>query len=454
MQQTVRLLGELGERYGAKHQYYNLRTPAEAIKLLCINYPEMVQELAHAHEHGVGYRVIQAGTDLDYEDLKLPLGSNDLILTPVIAGSGGSSTQILVGIGLVAASFLLPGAGLFGTTSAFGALAAGSTAAIPYAGAIGVAGGAFGTAVGTALSAIGASLILGGVSQLLSPQPETPKLTGFDGPVTNENLGGPQSVERATSGIQSYAFSGPANSVGQGATVPVAYGEVLAGSHLISSDVDVTSGDREQITTFVKPPGPSSVRIGGQKVITSTWPTAKVNLNRTLIQGSIIFKPTVGPKKGKYRSKQVKVGDHIYLRNGQRYSDFSNDQFGTTATSDLADDWVGVMLQLDKGLFEHVSGKGTTKVDGFITYRLEVLRDMERGPNVIVGSSTATIQGILRNKDNYRWCHLVKSAKLKSGAEKHFVRVYIVDFGVDSSLRSDNLKVVGVGHRIGMNPRK
>ena len=423
MQQTVRLLGELGERYGAEHQYYNLRTPAEAIKLLCINYPEMLQELAHAHEHGVGYKVIQAGTDLNYEDLKLPLGSNDLILTPVIAGSGGSGTgQILLGLGIVAASVFIPGLGL------------------------GLSG-----ALVTKVGLVGGALILQGTAQLLSPQPETPKLTGFDGPVTNENLGGPQSVERATSGIQSYAFSGPANSVGQGATVPVAYGEVLAGSHLISSDVDVTSGNREQITTFVKPPGPSSVRIGGQKVITSKAPTAKSNLNRTLIQGSIIFKPTIGPKEGRYKSKQLKVGDHIYLRNGQKYSDFSNDQFGTNATADLADDWVGVMLQLDEGLFEHVSGSGTTKVDGFITYRLEVLRDMEKGPNLVVGSSTATIQGILRDKDNYRWCHCVRSAKLKSGAEKHFVRVHIVDLGVDSSLRSDNLKVVGVGHRIGFN---
>lgn len=445
MQQTVRLLGELGERYGAEHQYYNLRTPAEAIKLLCINYPEMVKELAYAHEQGIGYRVVQAGTDLNYEDLKLPLGSNDLILTPVIAGSGGSSNQILFGVALVAAAVFL-GPAAAGAPGFLGLKAGIATGT----GSIGLIGASAASVIGS----IGTSLILGGVAQLLSPQPETPKLTGFDGPVTNENLGGPQSVDRATSGIQSYAFSGPANSVGQGATVPVAYGEVLAGSHLISSDVDVTSGDREQITTFVKPPGPSSVRIGGQKVITSTWPTAKVNLNRTMIQGSIIFKPTVGPKKGKYKSKQVKVGDHIYLRNGQRYSDFSNDQFGTTATSDLADDWVGVMLQLDKGLFEHVSGSGTTKVDGFITYRLEVLRDMERGPNVIVGSSTATIQGILRDKDNYRWCHLVKSAKMKSGAERHFVRVYIVDFGVDSSLRSDNLQVVGVGHRIGMNPSR
>ena len=45
MQQVVRLLGDLGERYGAEHVYQNLRTPADAIKLLCINYPAFKAEL-------------------------------------------------------------------------------------------------------------------------------------------------------------------------------------------------------------------------------------------------------------------------------------------------------------------------------------------------------------------------------------------------------------------------
>ena len=136
MQQVVRLLGDLGERYGAEHTYYDLRTPADAIKLLCINAPGFAQELIGAHEHGVGYRLIQAGTDLDYADLQLPIGSNDLILTPVIAGSGGGSTSsILVGVGLIAASivFAPAGAGFLGlgmcvgsTTTATFSLAAGS----------------------------------------------------------------------------------------------------------------------------------------------------------------------------------------------------------------------------------------------------------------------------------------------------------------------------------------
>ena len=106
MQQVVRLLGDLGERYGAEHTYFNLRTPADAIKLLCINSPAFQEELMHAHEHGVGYRLIQAGTDLDLKDLQLPFGSNDLILTPVIGGSGGVG-KVIAGVALIAAAVFI-----------------------------------------------------------------------------------------------------------------------------------------------------------------------------------------------------------------------------------------------------------------------------------------------------------------------------------------------------------
>ena len=90
MQQVVRLLGDLGERYGAEHVYQNLRTPADAIKLLCINYPAFKAELMAAHESGIGYRVLQAGVDLGLDDLHLPIGQNDLIVTPVLVGQDGA----------------------------------------------------------------------------------------------------------------------------------------------------------------------------------------------------------------------------------------------------------------------------------------------------------------------------------------------------------------------------
>ena len=115
----------------------------------------------------------------------------------MITGSGGGTGQILAGVALVAfaivtagagTGFLGLGAGLTGTVSATtGSLVSGSFV--------------LGAAASTAIGSIGTALILGGVSQMLSPQ--STLATGVDGPITNENLGGPQSVERATSGIQS-----------------------------------------------------------------------------------------------------------------------------------------------------------------------------------------------------------------------------------------------------------
>ena len=90
------LAGDLGEKYGKHHEYYNLQTPADAIKLLCINYPALKQELMQAHHNGVGYKVIQGGAAMGYDELQLPFGSKPLIVVPVISGAGGgSTTQIL-----------------------------------------------------------------------------------------------------------------------------------------------------------------------------------------------------------------------------------------------------------------------------------------------------------------------------------------------------------------------
>ena len=99
--QRVRLLGELGERFGAEHTYYNLRTPADAIKILCINKPEFKDFLLNSEENGIGYQVLQGGQDFGYEELLLPFGEKDLVIVPVLSGSGDGFTNVLTGIGLV-----------------------------------------------------------------------------------------------------------------------------------------------------------------------------------------------------------------------------------------------------------------------------------------------------------------------------------------------------------------
>ena len=74
--QLVMLAGELGEKYGKQHEYYNLQTPADAIKLLCINYPALKQELVQAHHNGIGYKVIQGGAAMGYDELQSCLAAS------------------------------------------------------------------------------------------------------------------------------------------------------------------------------------------------------------------------------------------------------------------------------------------------------------------------------------------------------------------------------------------
>lgn len=396
MQQVVRLLGDLGERYGAEHAFYNLRTPADAIKLLSINYPEFKAELITAHEKGIGYRVLQAGVDLNFDELQLPIGQNDLIITPVLVGEE-SAGKIFAGIGLIAVSFLLPGAGLFGTFSFSGAAAA-TTAA-------GVATSA--TLAGTALSAIGASMILGGVTEMLSPQPD---LGGFGGVGTRDDLRAtrPESVNRGADGQQSYAYLGAQNTVGVGATIPVAYGKVLIGSHVISADVDVAD-ESDPLKTTTRTPGADTVTVQGNKLEfgarrddMARWNSVHFLNNRSNTAADTF----IDPKK----DDKLTAANNFRLEFSEGPTKDGNEYF--------------VFLEVNK-LFELF---GQTKTDGFISYQIESRR---QDTDDIHARTGGTIQGLIT--EPYRWYHKFDPNKAPN-IDHYNLDIKILDASVDSSV--------------------
>jgi len=424
MQQTVRLLDDLGDRYGSEHVYFNLRSPAEAIKLLCINHPALQKELTEAHQHGVGYTLVQAGTFLGYEDLQLPLGKNDLVLTPVIAGSGGSAGQILAGVGLIAASFLFPGAGLFGTVGLFGAGQAAvgvSTIAVLNA-----------AAVGTAISAVGASLVLGGISQMLAPQPIIPTLNNRTAPGQNTNASGPQGVSRATSGQQSYAFAGPANTVGVGATVPLVYGKLLIGSHLLSSRVQVAD-DSNPTGEFFGITGGSSVRVNGEKpgnkfkslngLRTRTWSNEQVRLAEES-----------GSEAKKKKPDAVISFDETSKQSVSGLKEFDSDE-------DNQENFQ-ILLEINNGLFNIVGGQN---VPAFVTYEMTIQKDDYTGGDQLFATVRGTVQGLLKQTDSFKFAHAITYAV--SGLEDNNTTVRlgfrIVDTDADTS---GQLVIRGVGY--------
>ena len=212
---VVKVYGALRKKLGQCRFQFDVDTPAQALKALCVNFPGLEKWLMDSEADGIGFRVTVGRDKITQESpegLIMPWSEREVFsITPVIVGAGQGFGQVLAGIGLIALSFLLPGAGLFGATSLFGAAAA-------TAGTAGVL-----TTIGTAISGIGASLILGGVAQMISPQPTMGNLTSG----------------REAARLESFTFSGIVNTSKQGLPVPVAYGRLYVGSAVISSGLDV-----------------------------------------------------------------------------------------------------------------------------------------------------------------------------------------------------------------------
>ena len=212
---VVKVYGALRKKLGQCRFEFEAETPAQALKALCANFPWLTKWLLDSERDGVSYRVTigkEKLSDQTAATLALPWSEKEVFsITPIVAGAGRAGAQIGIGIGLIAASFLFPGAGLFGTTSIFG----GAAATAGTAGAL--------TAVGTAFSAVGASLVLTGIAQAISPTPEISALQ--------------RGKEAAR--LESFSFSGIVNSSQQGLPVSIAYGRVFTGSAVISSALDV-----------------------------------------------------------------------------------------------------------------------------------------------------------------------------------------------------------------------
>ena len=397
MQQVVRLLGDLGERYGAEHVYQNLRTPADAIKLLCINYPAFKTELIAAHESGIGYRVLQAGVDLNLDDLHLPIGQKDLIVTPVLVGQDGVG-QVLAGIGLIAVSLAFPGGGLFGG-SVFGFLGGPAASAATL------------TAVGTGISVVGASMVLGGITQVLSPQPD---LGGIGGVSTRGEFQAtrPESVNRGFDGQQSYAYLGAQNTVGVGATIPVAYGRVLIGSHVISADVDVTD-ESDPLKKVTRTPGPDTVTVNGNKLEFGKQREGMARWN------NVNFKKNYSSTSDD-RILTIEKGDRHQMANQYRL------EFTEGPTKDPNEYYFLIEIV---NLFKFSSGPGSTKTDAFISYYIEA-KNVETGK--ITARESFTIQGLVIG--TYRYYHRFNPNKIPF-EDFYKTRIQILDASIDKGSR-------------------
>lgn len=442
MQQTVRLLDRLGEEYGEEHVYYGLRSPADAIKMLCINRPKFYEELLTAHKNGIFYRVTQSGADMEYNELQLTLGSKDLYIIPVIGGSGGTTGKILVGVGLIAASFLLPGAGLFGATSIFGA----------------TAGTGILTAAGTALSAVGASLVLGSVADMISPQPQLPNLSGparMQGTGESVRGSGPAGVTRATSGAKSYAYTGASSGSGVGATVPVAFGKVLAGSHLLS--LDISASVEGTVTTSLTSPGLQTLRINSEYVDNEFKLLGQLR-SRKWRNSDIKTTSNTDEDKDKifHGNDSGALMRLLYDSNGSKILPATSSLTKNALQDDERRKNFQVFFEMDQGLYDRVGFGKSSRVDGFVSYTITIRAAGIKGPDQDVAQVSGTVQGNINTNEKIRWCHAIAYPKMNKNKDEFKdglieTIVQVTDFRVHERENTGNsgqmrMKVIYTGY--------
>jgi predicted phage tail protein len=199
---TIRLYGDMGKRFGREYRF-DVKSPAEAIRALCYQvegFRAYLYENSESH-----YKIFVGGRNSSDEQIFDPSSDREIIrIAPVVQGAG-SLGKIIAGAAMIYMAVQTGGMSLTAT----GAWAAGGTALAGY-----VAG------------QIGMSLIFSGVMGLLSSTP-----TKTDGP-----------IERRPENKPSYNFDGMVNTTAQGHPVPLAYGELVVGSAVISAGMSTTEG--------------------------------------------------------------------------------------------------------------------------------------------------------------------------------------------------------------------
>ena len=203
MLRTVKVYGHLAEHCGQSVFEALVRVPADAIKFLLCNFPELRGLMRDGY-----YKVAVGKYDLQLADhpeqLHYPMAADDVVkVIPVVSGAGGRGVgQILLGAALIgAAVFLAP--------------AAAGVAAGGQAGFLGATGTGFLSAsVSAAAGNLGLALALGGIATMITPVPQQE--------IPGEGQGG-------------FGFSGMQNTNQEGIPVPVVYGEMIVGSVVLST---------------------------------------------------------------------------------------------------------------------------------------------------------------------------------------------------------------------------
>lgn len=181
----VKLYGPMRKRFGREFELA-VSSTQEAIHALCVQVDGFKKYLSESKENGLTFAIFIGDRNIGEDGLADPVGNSEIRIAPIIQGSKrAGALQTIVGVALIVVGAIL-----------------------------------YYTPVGMPLIKLGASLALGGVVQMLSPQPKG--LGAKDDPGNQP----------------SYSMDGAINTQAQGNPVPLCYGgPLMIGGAIISGGI-------------------------------------------------------------------------------------------------------------------------------------------------------------------------------------------------------------------------
>lgn len=198
MLKTLILDGRMAKKFGRLHKFDVADLP-EMLRAMCSQVRGFKRYLSEGHMHGIRFAFFNGKHNIGLDEFDMTNGSEVYRITAITEGSKRAGVlQIVIGAVALVAAFFTAG----GSLVALGMSAAAAAATT------------------TALTGLGLSMMLGGVVQLLTPQPKY-------------NVGASSSTDNKPN----YAFGAPVNTVAMGYPVPVLFGEREIGGAIISAGI-------------------------------------------------------------------------------------------------------------------------------------------------------------------------------------------------------------------------
>jgi len=209
MLNKVKVYGRLARFLGERTFEAEVKTPIDAFKFLLANFPHLERHMIEQT-----YQVKVGKADISEDNLLDPLGQQEIKIIPVVVGAKNPFKglgKVLTGIAIVGAVAFTGGFGAFAGVQGAGFTGLGFSAGV---------GGGLTASLAAAAGNIGIFLALSGAAEMLTPVPKPPGVS--DDPQASQN----------------FSFSGVQNTSRAGTAIPIIYGEIFAGSLVVSAGID------------------------------------------------------------------------------------------------------------------------------------------------------------------------------------------------------------------------